>query len=353
MSFGIFHDGNTQIVGDATGHGDDVAAIAFDLSVLRTTSDSTLTFAYRPVYVAHKENSDNNYFGQSTDLNYVTSPSRSAQYTFDVNAYRTERQGVRATDPSEPATFVPRSVQTHVGGRAHGTHTGRRNIVDWEFRGNYESYSLDTLEDSSGAGAMTTWRYQVTENSSVGLGLIFDTLFYATLDNVYVESFGLVGAHAFSAATSMSYAVGASRTETTGSSSTNFAADITIARTITDVSALTAGIRQAVSRGSGLGGVSLDTGGYVAYSHNVPRPGITGSVTAGYWRRDPIEVAGAAATANTETLSASGSLGWNFNRYLSLNLYDSYSYQTSSDPATLDTQYNSVGLNLRWNIRGR
>jgi hypothetical protein len=353
MSFGIFHDGNTQIVGDSTGEGDDVAAISADLTVVRTTGDSTLNFAYRPVYVAHKEHTEDNYLGQSVDLNYVTSRSRNAQYTFDINGYRTERQGVRATDPSAPATFVPRSVQTHGGGRVHGTHTGRRNLIDWDLHANYESYSLDTLEDSSGAGALTSWRYQITPNSTIGLGLILDTLFYETLQTVYVESFGLVGSHAFSPATSMTYAVGASRTATADASDTNFAADVTIARTITDVSSLTAGIRQSVSRGSGLGGVSLDTGGYVSYTHDVPRPGITGSVTAGYWRRDPIGVDDAAASESTNTFSASGSIGWNFNRYLSLNLYDSYSYQTSSDPATLDTQYNSVGLTLNWNIRGR
>jgi hypothetical protein len=364
MSFGIFHDGNVQVVGDATGEGDDVAAISMDLVVVRTSPDSTLNFAYRPVYVWHKENTEDNYFGQSVDLNYVTSRSRDAQYTFDLNGYRTERQGVRATDPAAPATFVPRTVQTHGGGRVHGTHTGRRNIVDWELHGNFDIYSddepevppppgtVDELEDSAGAGALTSWRYQISENSTIGLGLIFDTLFYETFETVYVESFGLVGSHQFSPATSMTYAVGASRTETNEASDTNFAADVTIARTITDVSSLTAGVRQSVSRGSGLGGVSLDTGGYVSYTHDVPRPGITGSVTAGYWRRDPIGVDEAAPSTSTNTFSASGSIGWNFNRYLSLNLYDSYSYQTASDQ-TLDTQYNSVGLTLNWNIRGR
>jgi hypothetical protein len=365
LSFGVFHDGNTAIVGDASTAGDDVAAVAVDLLLLRSTSDSTLSFSYRPTYVAHKEQTDLNYFGQSLDLNYSHSGSRNAQYTFDFNGYRTERQGVRLTDPASPATFVPRNVQLHVGGHVHGTHTGRRNIVDWELRGTLDNFDVqcdpgdvdcnpDVLENSSGGGALTSWRYQVTENTTVGLAVLFDGIVYETLATVYVESLGVVGSHDFNAATSMTYAVGASRTETANAdAATNFAADVAISRTITDVSSLTAGIRQAVSRGSGLGGISLDTGGYVAYSHTARRPGITGSVAAGYWRRDPIDVAPVAAAVSTDTLSATGSLGWNFNRYLSLNLYDSYSYQTSSDPEALDTQYNSVGLNLRWNIRGR
>jgi hypothetical protein len=339
LTFGAYYDGNTAVVGEA----------GFD----RTTPESTLNFSYRPSYVAYRNASDLNYFGQSADLNFARSASRSARYTFDLNAYRTERQGVRPTSPSDPATFVPRSMHTHVGARAHGTHEGRRNLIDWEVRGHLDDYSLSTLENSSGLGALVAWRYEVSEKSSVGLGLNFDTLMYQTLPNVYIESFGLVGEREFTRSTSMVYAAGVSRTSSEGSSSTNFAADVSVSRAITDVSALSAGVRQSVSAGSGLGGTSLDTGGYVSYSHTAPRRGLGGSVVAGYWRRDPMAVGAAAATASTTTLSAGGSLGWNFNRFLALNFAYAYSDQTSSDPATLDTRYSSYGLNLLWTIRGR
>jgi hypothetical protein len=353
LTFGAYYNGNTAVVGDATGSGDGAAAVAADLAVERTTPVSSLVFSYRPSYVAYRNESDLNYFGQSVDFSYARAATRQARYTYDLNAYRTERQGVRPTSPSDPATFVPRSMQTHVGARVHGTHEGRRNLIDWEVRGNLEDYSLSTLENSSGLGALVTWRYEVSEKNSVGLGLILNTLLYETLPTVYVESFGVVGAHEFSRSTSMTYAAGVSMTNSDGSSSTNFAADVSISRSITEVSSLSAGVRQAVSRGSGLGGVSLDTGGYVSYSHMAPRRGVTGSVIAGYWRRDPIAVGAAAASASTTTLSAGGSVGWNFNRFLSLNFAYAYSDQSSSDPATLDTRYSSYGLNLLWDIRGR
>lgn len=353
LTFGAYYDGNTSVVGDASGQGDGTGVVAADLAVERTTQDSSLVFSYRPSYVAYRNESDLNYFGQSADLNYARATSRRARYTFDLNAYRTERQGVRPTSPSDPATFVPRSMQLHVGARAHGTHEGRRNVIEWEVRGHLDDYSLSTLENSSGLGGLVGWRYEVSENSSVGLGLNLDALLYATLPNVYVESIGVVGAHEFNRATSMTYAVGVSRTDSEGTNATNFACDVAVSRSVTDVSSLTAGVRQAVSDGSGLGGVTLDTGGYVSYSHDAPRRGLSGSVVAGYWRRDPVAVGAASATASTNTLSAGASIGWNFNRFLALNFAYAFSDQTSSDPATLDTRYSSYGLNLLWAIRGR
>jgi hypothetical protein len=394
LTFGAYYDGNTAVVGGASGQGDGTGVLAADLAVERTTPDSSLVFSYRPSYVAYRNESDLNYFGQSTDLNYARTTSRRARYTLDLNAYRTERQGVRPTSPSDAATFVPRSMQLHVGARAHGTHEGRRNVIDWEVRASLDDYSQsqptsqpdppacvvdqdcddgnsctqDTcnagvcehqangacdLQNSSGVGALGTWRYQVTEKSSVGLGLNFDTLMYATLPNVYVESFGLVGDYEISRSTTMTYAAGVSRTDSEGTNSTNFAGDLTISRSITEVSSLTAGIRQSVSSGSGLGGVSLDTGGYASYSHAAPRQGLSGSVLAGYWRRDPVAVGAAAASASTQTLNAGGSIAWNFNRFLALSFAYAFSDQTSSDPATLDTRYSSYGLNLLWAIRGR
>lgn len=394
LSFGLFHDGNVAVVGDASGQGDDVAATSADLALSRTTPTSTLTFSYRPSYVAHRTDSNLNYFGQSVDLNFTDSSSRSSQYVFDVSGYRSERQGVRPTSPSDANTFVPRSMQTHFNARVRGTHTGRRNIIDWEVRGETDNYSVthvtpaptpptcttdaecddhdpcttDTcsvgacqhvsngtcnFQSSYSAGALAAWRYEISEKSSVGLGLNIDGHFYDSLPNVYTESLGLVGGHTFDRATTLTYAAGVSRSSSSGISDTNFAANVTLGRTITEVSSLTAGIRQAFSQGSGLGGVTLDTGGYVSYTHLAPRPGITGSVTAGYWRRDPANLGSASATASTQTLSASASIGWNFNRRLSLNLSDSFSDQTSSDTAALNTSYNTIGFGLRWAIRGR
>lgn len=394
LTFGAYYDGNTAVIGNASGQGDGVAALAADLAVDRTTPDSDLSFSYRPSYVAYNNDSDLNYFGQTADLSYTRTASRSAHYTFGLTAYRSERQGVRADSPSAAATFVTRSMQTHVGARVRGSHTGRRNLIDWEITGNIDDYSQtqppsqpsppvcvvdqdcddgnpctqDTcvaggcqhqpngscvLENSSSLGALAAWRYEVSEKSSIGLGLSFQSLFYASLPTVYVESFGLVGAYTISRSTSMTYTAGVSRSSSEGSSDSSFAGDVAFSRTITEVSSLSAGVRQSVSAGSGLGGVSLDTGGYVSYSHTAPRRGLSGSVLAGYWRRDPVAVGAAAAAASTQTLNAGGSVAWNFNRFLSLGFAYAFSDQTSSDPATLDTTYSSYGLNLLWAIRGR
>jgi hypothetical protein len=273
----------------------------------------------------------------------------------------------------------------------HGTHRGRRNILDWEIRGGLDDYDIvqdiaqgapqaclidldcddgntctaDTcelgfcsyeliegceLQNSQHGGAAASWRYELSQNTNIGLGVSFEVIVYDDLPDVTVESLGVVGTHAFSRVMTMNYTAGVSVTGSEGESAPNFAGNVRLSRTITEVSSLSAGISQSVSHGSGVGSVSLDSGVYVGYTHSAPRPGLTGSVTAGYWRREPVDAS--IGTPTTTTLSAAGSIGWIFNRYLSLNLWDTYSYQTSSE-TNLDTQYNTYGVNLRWVIFGR
>lgn len=353
LTFGLYHDGNTAVTGDPTAQGDEVAALALDLSLERTTQDGSLVFSYRPSYVAHHKNTELDYFGQSMDLQYSHAGSRSARYTFDLNAYRSERQGIRPTTPSEPTTFVPRNMETLVGLRVHGTHEGRRNILDWEIRAHLDDYSLESLENSTGEGVQGSWRYELSEKSTLGLGLIFDTIQYETLPSSYIESFGLVGTHEFGRATAMTYVFGVSRSSSSGASDTGFAGGLSISRTISEQSSLSAGVQQTASQGSGLGGMSLDRGGYLSYGLQQPRRGLSASVLAGYWWRSPLDVGAASGSASTTSFNTSESLGWSFNRFLTLSVAHAYVDQSSSDQDALDTRYNSYGFNLRWTIRGR
>jgi len=394
LMFGIFHDGNIAVTGDATANGDDVGAVSVELVVDRTTPDDTLSFAYRPTYVAYRKNDGLNYFGQSVRMSYAHAPSRAATYAFDLDASRTERQGVRPTDPADTTTFVPRSLQTHVTIRGHGRHEARRNIVDWELRGTLDDFSQahqatgtqptvcttdaecddgnactdDTcaaglcafaqnhscdLQGSTGARALTTWQYAVTENHSVGLGLVFETFWYEVLPTTYNESLGLVGESSFGRFTTMTYAAGVCDTTSSGVSDTNVVGNLHISRAFSEDSTLAAEVRRSASQGSGLGGVSIDQGGYLEYGYSPNRRGVTAAIIAAYWKREPPDQAGTSGTPSTTTISTNATLGWNFNRFLSLNLNHLYSDQSSSSPTTLDTRYSSYGLHLSWAIRGR
>ena len=390
LTFGLTHDGNTAIIGNPTSQGDNVAVVGAELPVSRVTHDSSLSFSYRPQYIAYAEQSDLNYFDQSASLSFETTSSRTSHYSIGLSAYRSDQQGVRSSDADTGVTFVPRNTTTHVALAVHGEHQGRRNLFDWEVHGGLDDHgqlvapnpgtqcttavecndsndaTIDTcvngschyeyrpelqLQDAITAGALASWRYQLSAKSSLGIGFLVDLIFYDQIPDVAVETLGVVGEHTFSRYTSLSYALGGSVTTSEGSNATSGAANVTLSRKITEVSSLSAGIRQGVSHGTSIGGVSLDSGAYVDYHREVHGPGITGSVTAAYWRREP--VSGVQSTQlTTNTFSGAGSVGWVFNRYLSLNLTDSYSYQTSAEASGLDTQYNTLGVNLRWIIRG-
>lgn len=394
LTFGVVHDGNVAVIGSTTDKGDDIASLAFDLAVDRKTPVETLTFSYRPTYSAYRTNDDLNYFGQSASLVYTRTPSRSATYSFELDGSRTERQGVRTSDPSAATTFLPRSMQTHVNVGALGELTGRRNIFNWEVRSSLDDYSqadysgtaqpstcvvdadcddgngctVDTcsaglctymqsatcdLQRSTGARVAGSWRYEVNPKNSVGLGLIVDSFWYSTLPSAANESLGLVGESAFGRATSMNYSAGVSNTRSDGVSDQNVVGSVSISNTFSEVSTLKVEIRRAASQGSGLGGVSIDQGGYLAYNYTPHHRGLTGSVVAAYWKRDPPGQTTTTSTPSTTTISTNASLGWNFNRFLSLSVGHSYSDQTSSDPTTLDTHYSVYGFSLTWAIRGR
>ena len=78
LSFGLFHEGNTEVIGDPADGGDDVGHVAADLAVSRTTPTSELSFSYRPSYTAYRVDTDLNYFAQSASFGYTNSSSRSS-----------------------------------------------------------------------------------------------------------------------------------------------------------------------------------------------------------------------------------------------------------------------------------
>ncbi|HEX4824857.1 MAG TPA: hypothetical protein VFV19_11130 [Candidatus Polarisedimenticolaceae bacterium] len=394
MSFGLFHEGNVAVIGD-TSSGDDAAAISVALPVERRTPNSQLRFRYEPTYVAYQNNSDLNYLGQQAHLMYGLTPSKTSSYSFDLDAVRTDHQGVRSTDPQTAVTFVPRTTQTNASAVIRGDHTGRRNLIGWEVRASMDRFSapnavghttavsctvsadcddgdvctidscvnnvcqhgLDQsnpachLQDSTGAGASASWRYALTERSSLGLGLDAQVYTFDGLPTAYVESLGVVGAHTFSRTLSMTYIAGAAFAGSGNESDTEPVGDVTLSRATSETTTLSAGARRWVSQGSGIGGASLDQGAYVNYAYSPLHRGANGGVTAGYWKRDPLSISASANAVSTDTLSANLYFGWNFNQYLSLNANYAYSDQTSSQNA-LNTQFGSYGAYLRWSILG-
>ena len=366
MTFGIFHDGNIDVVGE--GRGDDVARLGFDLSWSRLTPGSSLDFRWRPVYVHYQKTEDADYFSNTLILDYSREATRRSRFSVSADASRTEYQGQTADRPDRPITFVPRTTETRVGCDVGGTvSVGRRALLDWSVRAgasffddladNPATPAVDPVDynDSTNVGGRTAWRHEISEQASIGVGLDLTYFGYEQFSGVFVESVGLVGSNELGRSSTLTYAAGASRSSSDGDASTDFAFSATFTRDFTEDSSLSTGARQSIAPGTGLGGATQDRGAWLSYGHESPARGLTGSVLGGYWQRIGVDFAGSTSGGDTETINVTGSLGWRFNRFVSLDTYYAYVDQSAlhgTDPG-LETSYSSYGVYVRWAMRGR
>lgn len=371
LTFGVFHDGNISVTGEGTG--DEGASLAFDLEWDHQTATSTFAFTYRPSYTAYRTFSELDYFGNRLVLAYAKEWSRASRFTIDAYVSRTDHQGQTVDNADTATTFVPRTTESQANVKFAGTHgAGRRGLLDWELRGEgfaYEDVNDDPatvaneafdFNNSTMGGGRLGWRGEISERNTLGAAVDVTYFGYERGPGVGVGTVGLVGTYQASASWLIDYAAGYSRAESDGFAvdgiSFNGRVDYTV---LEKESTFSAGARQVFAPGTGLGGATQDRVVWVSYGHTPTARGISGSLLASYSQRDTVQFGPVPPGGDTSTASASGTLGWMFNRYLSLNAYAAYVDQSSRnepDPAlaaALETSYASYALFLRWAIRGR
>ena len=394
MSFGIFRDGNIATVGDVDGGEpgvgtDEFAVLSFDLQVNRTTPQSEFRFSYRPSYAAYHNNKELDYFANALVVGYVRTPTEVSRFTVDGFVARTDHQGQRPYAPDSATTFVPRTTETTGRIAVGGTvAAGPRGLVDWYARAEGRGYEdladnpattvlvppvtgvnvpdpvdfINSVEATAGAA----WRFRYSERGSVGVFLEVSAFEYedSTVQltpgvfsdqdtpGVVVESLGVTGTYEASWNSTFTYSAGAFRASSEGDSVTDPTIDAEIRYPIDQSSNLAAGVRQTCSPGTGLAATTRDRGAWISYAHTAEVRGISGTVLAGYWQREAL--LSSAGDASTTSTSVTGTIGWSFNRYVGLNGAYSFIDQSSGGgaPSSLDTNYSSYGIYLRWAIRG-
>jgi len=358
---GAYHDGNTAIIGkDDTG--DDAFTGALDLDFERATQTTTWTLNYRPVYTAYRKNDELDYFGHSAHVGFSKKFSGESSFNVDAAASRTDRQGVRPFRPDQAVNFVERNTETRADVRVGGTfQAGRRSAIDWNVGGGITTYEAADLVDNQFFGGGAGWRYEFSERNSLGFGVRGDAYLYDETPpgpngepppvDTGATTASVLGRHDFSPKSSLQYAVGATYTNSDLRSDTNMSADIKYSHQPSEFSELSAGVRQGVGGGTGVGGPTLDRGAYVAYKLRAARSGLEANVLAGVWQRDGEAINGAGA-ARTNAWSSAETIGWAFNRFISLNVAHAYTNQSAHTDA-LDANHSSYGMYVRWNIRGR
>ena len=366
MSFGVFHDGNIEVIGSGTG--DETAALAFDLVWDRKTPRSAFALSYRPSFVFYRRSSDLDYFGNQLAVNFTRESSLRSRFAVDAYLARTDYQGQTANTADRATTFVPRSTQTQASVKVGGTvGVGRRGLVDWQVRGAADfledvpddpaTVEVDSFDfnDGTALGGRVAWRGELSARNTLGLGLDAAHFGYESTPSVDVASFGLVGICQAGASWTIDYAAGFSGAKSEGEAIDGFSFDATVAYAAGRSSTFSAGARQVFAPGTGLGGATQDRGVWISYAHNPVARGLSGTVLGGYWQRNALEFVAASTTGDSETFAVNGSIGWVFNRYIALNAAYAFRDQSAingGDPA-LDTSYSSYGLYLRWAIRGR
>jgi hypothetical protein len=371
LTFGIFHDGNVDVVGEK--RGDDAAALALALTWERLMPTSTFEFMYRPAYTAYRRSTDLDYFGNTVVLSYARDWSRVSRLTVDSYMARTDYQAQTKDNPDRATTFVPRTTVTlgtlRVGGTAAA---GRRGLLDWHVRAGATHYDdikddpatpaneAHNFNDSTEFGGRVDWRDQLSERNTLGGGVDIAYFGFETGPAVTVGTVGLVGTSQPSEAWLIDYAAGASNAKADSDSVTGFSFNVRADYSVlSKASTFSAGARQVFAPGTGLGGATQDRVVWTSYSHAPTVRGLSGSLLGSYSQRNTVQFGSTPPPqGDTSTTSAVGSIGWKFNRFLDLSAYGTYVDQHArnvTDPliaATLDTSYGSYGLFLRWDIRG-
>ena len=366
MNFGVFHNGNISVIG--AGQGDEVTTLAFDLVWDRQTPTSAFALTYSPSVVVYRQSDGLDYFANTLVVDFTRHLSEASQVKVAAYFARTDYQGQTADTADRATTFVPRSTQTLATVSADGTvPAGRRGFVDWQLRVGVDLYEdvpddpattapdqIDFNNDTFVAGAIA-WRRKLSVRNTLGLGFRAAHFGYESTPTVVGGTFGMVGDSQLGRSWKLAYAVGASRASSDGDSTDGFSFDIRIGYQAGEASTFSVGARQGYSPGRGFGGATQDLGAWISYGRSSIARGITGSVVAGYWQRNALQLASTSTSGDTETFNVRGSIGWAFNRYVALDGAYMYVYQlgTNGAASALDTNYSSYGLYLRWAIRGR
>ena len=371
LTFGVFHDGNVSVTGEPSG--DEGAALAFDFIWDHQGPTSTFAFTYRPSYTVYRRFSELDYLGNRAVLSYAKDWSRASRFTIDAYGARTDHQGQTADNADTATTFVPRTTETQGSIKFAGTvGASRRGLFDWELRTEvflYEDLTDDPntlanegfdFNDSQSGGGRLGWRGEISERNTLGAAIDVAYFDYESGPSVGVGTAGLVGTSQASASWLIDYAAGYSRAESDGFTVNGLSFNLQVDYTVLEKeSTFSAGARQVFAPGTGLGGATQDRVAWVSYGHSPSARGLSGSLLASYAQRDTVQFGPSAPGGDTSTASANGTIGWVFNRFLSLNAYGAYVDQTSRnepDPTlaqSLETNYASYAIYLRWAMRGR
>ena len=124
-----------------------------------------------------------------------------------------------------------------------------------------------------------------------------------------------------------------------------------LSRQVSEQSTLSFGLRQSAGMGIGNGIATLDRGLYGTWAWG--RPTMGASVGLAYWNRETLIDPLGRQDENTSTFQITESFSWTPGPRFSYGVFHSFRNQVSDDAGFDSSGYNSGGVFVRWNIRGR
>jgi len=350
----LFKDGNPRVVGeDAVSQ--DVARAQLGLAFETLTPRTEWGLDYR---LYHEKFRDDTILDNTGHLLYTTVKheiSRRSDMSARVFASRTPRQMIYREVIDVPDSLVPRTSINRAYVDVKGkVETGARNFVTWRAGGGLQHFE-ETPEveynDSDQLIAGAGWGRNVSRRASVGLAYLFRHISYETTPSLNTNTLAVTSRVELTEKMNFTGALGAVRLEREdGESDSTVSFDLRINRELDRYNDLRFGVRRLVSPGFGIGGATLDEGGFVGWRYRSSRLWWA-DVNATYWHRERI---GSNPTRGTEGFRTFSSIWWTPLQHLGFGIFHSYTNQNNLDPtsSTSDTAYNTGGFSMRWDILG-
>ena len=367
----VFYDGNVRGVGETTDDPSDdyepsaiVGGIGANLPWTVRTPSATFTFSYRPRREIYNDEQRPDFTSHAVSGSVAKTLSQRASFSLGLSYDYTDRQELAATGPApvdptrgpDPQTYVERRTFQSGGLFGSGSFSaGRRSSLSWRVGAAFyhgEDLPTSDFEDSETYDGAVGWALNYSAQGSAGLGAVVQHFTYENLPSVDVVSIGTTGTRRFSREGTFTYAVGALRSDDSGS--VNYAGSLNVGASwaLGQYSSISTGARQGASAGDGVSGASLDRGAYVSWSYLRPR-GFNAAISAAYWDRQNLNDE-SGLPPPPSAFSISDSFSWRLGRFFRLGVFHSYQRQSvpsGGDPG-LATDYHSGGLSGTWILRG-
>jgi len=350
-----FRDGNPNVIGVSEAENVARTQLNLDLESESPTTQWLFNYSiYREVYV---DVSDLDNTGMWLSTSYSTDASRRASYDVRFFGVRTERQHIRRETIESPDTLLPRTTIDRFQLQADGrVETGQRSFIRWAGSGsiqNYEDLPDEgiTYNDSDSVRAGLGWGYEVNRKVDLGVVYGYGRFTFEETPTTQTNTLDIAASVELGPRTELRAAAGLLVYEEGSFDDATPSFLLQIERGVSRGSSLLFGLRQGISPGTGQGGATEDYGGYVRWNYRPARE-YRIDLSTTYWHRDRIGLDAGTGTEGFRTLSQ---LWWTPTDYLELGVFHIYNDQSSLDGGSSsgDTSYNTGGVNIRWDVRGR